>query len=309
MQEEEALAEARAFNERLEQLAGTLPPLHTIPPERIRRARREGKGIFPPPVYLPEARWEQVPGRDGDVPVRLIEPDGPSRGAYLHLHGGGWTLGAADLQDPALKAAADATGLTIASVDYRLAPEHPYPAAPDDAEQAALWLLERFSGRLAIGGESAGAHLAVVALLRLRDRHGVDVRERFAAANLSFGPYDLTGTPSRHLWGARELVLSDTSMNWFVENFAPGFSEERRRDPDLSPLYADLRGLPPALFTCGTLDPLLDDTLFMEARWRAAGNRSALCVVPEGIHGFLAFDIEIARRSREQQYAFVAGRG
>jgi len=306
--EDELLAETRAFNESLEQLIAALPALHTVPPEQTRRARRESGGIFAPPVYLPEAWWERIPGRSGEeIPLRMVEPAAQSRGAYLHIHGGGWTLGAADLQDPKLKAAANATGLTIVSVDYRLAPEHPYPAAPDDCEDAAVWLLDRFAGRLVIGGESAGAHLAVVTLLRLRDRHRIDIRERFGAANLSFGVYDLTGTPSRHLWGDRELVLSSRSMSWFVENFVPGFSDEQRRHPDVSPLYADLRGLPPALFTCGTLDPLLDDTLFMEARWRAAGNETTLSIVPEAVHGFLAFEIEIARRSHEQQHAFARG--
>jgi len=305
--EDELIAETRAFNENLEQLIAALPALHTVPPEQTRRARRESGGIFAPPVYLPEAWWERIPGRGGEIPLRIVEPAAKSRGAYLHIHGGGWTLGAADLQDPTLKAAANATGLTIVSVDYRLAPEHPYPAAPDDCEDAAVWLLDRFAGRLVIGGESAGAHLAVVTLLRLRERHRIDVRERFSAANLSFGVYDLTGTPSRHLWGDRELVLSSRSMSWFVENFVPGFSEGQRRHPDVSPLYADLRGLPPALFTCGTLDPLLDDTLFMEARWRAAGNETTLSIVPEAVHGFLAFEIEIARRSREQQHAFARG--
>jgi acetyl esterase/lipase len=303
----EVLAETRAFNEGLEQLVATLPPLHTVAPEETRRTRRESGGIFPPPVYLPDAWWERIPGPGGEIPVRLIEPEGEPRGAYLHIHGGGWTIGAADLQDPSLKAAADATGLTMASVDYRLAPEHPYPAAPDDCEAAALWFLDRFSGSRALGGESAGAHLAVVTLLRLRDRHGLDVRSAFGAANLSFGPFDLTGTPSRHLWGGRELVLSDTTMTWFVENYVPELSEAARRDPDVSPLYADLHDLPPALFTCGTLDPLLDDTLFMEARWRAAGNETTLSIVPDGVHGFIAFDIEVARRSRAQQYAFVSG--
>jgi acetyl esterase len=304
--DEEVLAETRAFNAGLEQLLEGLPPVHTLPVETTRRARRSDGGIFPAPVYLPEARWERIAGRSGEVALRVVEPEGDAHGAYLHLHGGGWTLGAADLQDPALKAAADATGLVMVSVDYRLAPEHPYPAAPDDCEDAALWLLEQFDGRRAIGGESAGAHLAVVTLLRLRDR-GVAPREAFHAANLAFGPFDLTGTPSRFLWGGRELVLSDPMMEWFVANYIPGTTEVERRRPDVSPLYADLRDMPAALFTCGTLDPLLDDSLFMEARWRAVGNETTLTLWPEAVHGFVAFDTEAARRSRAEQYAFLRG--
>ncbi len=301
------LAETRAFNAGLEQLLEGLPPVHTLPAETTRQARRADGGIFPAPVYLPAARWERIAGRAGEIALRVVEPEGEARGAYLHLHGGGWTLGAADLQDSALKAGADATGLVMVSVDYRLAPEHPYPAAPDDCEDAARWLLERFEGRRAIGGESAGAHLAVVTLLRLRDRCGIAPRDAFQAANLAFGPFDLTGTPSRFLWGGRELVLSDPMMEWFVANYIPEATELERRDPDVSPLYGDLREMPPALFTCGTLDPLLDDSLFMEARWRTAGNETRMTLWPEAVHGFLAFDTEASRRSRAEQYAFLRG--
>ncbi len=306
MTDEEMLAETRAFNAGLERVLAALPPVYTLPPEQTRRERRAGEGIFPAPVFLPEARWETIQGRGGEIPLRIVEAAEP-RGAYLHFHGGGWVLGAADLQDPGLKAAADATGLTMISVDYRLAPEHPYPAAPDDAEDAALWLLENGSGRLVLGGESAGAHLAAVTLVRLRDRHGIDVRAAFAGANLVFGPFDLTGTPSRHLWGDRELVLSDPEMDWFADCYLPGMIDRDRRKPDVSPLFAALHDLPPALFTCGTLDPLLDDTLFMEARWRTAGNATKLSVYEEAVHGFVAFDLEVARRSRAEQYAFIAG--
>lgn len=307
MTDEEMLAETRGFNEGLERLLATLPPVFTQPPEVTRRSRREGGDIFPPPVFLPEARWERIPGRGGEIGLRIIEPEGEPRGAYLHFHGGGWVLGAADLQDPGLKAAADATGLTMVSVDYRLAPEDPYPAGPDDCEDAALWFLEHYSGRRAIGGESAGAQLAVVTLLRLRDRHGMDARQAFDAANLVFGPFDLTGTPSRHLWGGRELVLSSPEMDWFADCYLPDMPARERLAPDVSPLYGDVRDMPPALFTCGTLDPLLDDTLFMEIRWRTAGNETTLSLYPEAVHAFVAFETEAARRSRAEQYAFISG--
>lgn len=112
MNDEEMLAETQGFNEGLERLLATLPPVFTLPPEVTRRQRREGGDIFPPPVFLPEARWERIPGRAGEISLRIIEPEGESQGVYLHFHGGGWVLGAADLQDPGLKAAADATGLT-----------------------------------------------------------------------------------------------------------------------------------------------------------------------------------------------------
>jgi acetyl esterase/lipase len=302
---DEILAETRAFNLQLEQFMATMPKVHELPPEVTRRARREGRGALPPPVFLDQARTITIPGRGGAIPLRVLEPPEP-RGAYLHLHGGGWTIGAADMQDPHLWELAETTGLTAISVDYRLAPEHPYPAAPDDCESAALWLLEHQDGRLTIGGDSAGAHLAVVTLLRLRDRHGISPR-RFAAANLVFGAYDLTGTPSRRLWGDRDLILSSPMMDWFADGFLPGLTESDRRNPDISPLYADLRDLPAALFSCGTMDPLLDDSLFMESRWRAAGNEARLSLWAEGVHAYTAFPIEIGKRSRVEQNEFLAG--
>lgn len=299
------LDETRAFNAQLERAMASLPPIETVPPEATRRARREGRGIFPPPVFLDQARTIRVPGRSGEIPLRVLEPPDP-QGAYLHLHGGGFVLGAADEQDPLLWELACGARLTVVSVEYRLAPEHPYPAGPDDCEDAALWFLDAHDGRLAIGGESAGAHLAVLALLRLRDRHGVPPR-RFAAANLVFGAYDLGGTPSRRAWGGRRLVLSTPGIDWFNACFLPGRSEDELRSPEFSPLYADLRDLPPALFTCGTLDPLLDDSVLMHERWRAAGNEATLSLYEEGVHAFTAFPLELGRRSRAEQVAFLRG--
>ncbi|HEX7626904.1 MAG TPA: alpha/beta hydrolase [Gaiellaceae bacterium] len=307
MTDAEILAETRAFNEQLEQLLATMPKVHELPAAATRQARLDGRGAFPPLVYLEEARTITIPGRGGEIPLRIIEAPDP-QGAYLHLHGGGWTIGTADGQDPLLAEIAQETGLTAVSVDYRLAPEQPYPAGQDDCEDAALWFLENYSGRLAIGGESAGAHLAVVALLRLRDLHGISPRA-FAAANLVFGVYDLTGSPSRRLWGDRELILSSPLMDWFADCYLPGVSHHDRQAPDVSPLYADLHDLPSALFTCGTMDPLLDDSLFMDARWRAAGNEARLSLWPEGAHAFTAFPLEIARRSRAEQSAFLRGQG
>ncbi len=297
--------ETRAFNAKLEAMLATLPSISGVEPAVMRAARRAGKSIFPPPVWLPEARDVSVPTRGGQVNLRVLRPPTAPIGIYLHLHGGGWMLGAADLQDVALAELATATGLVIASVDYRLAPEHPYPAGPDDCEDVARWLLAEGArvleapARFAIGGESAGAHLAAVTLLRLRD-------PAFRAANLVFGAFDLAMTPSQRRWGPRNLVLSTPIIEAFGAAFLPDRAAEARRDPDISPLYADLTGLPPALFTVGTLDPLLDDTLFMAARWEAAGCPTTLRVWPDGIHGFTAFPLRLARLAEAAQHEFLA---
>jgi acetyl esterase/lipase len=304
---EAVLAEARAFNAKLEAILAKQPSIHTVQPALVREARRAGKGIFPPPVFLPEAENLDIPGRTGTVRLRVMRPPGTPRGVYLHIHGGGWTLGAGDMQDLHLRELAEATGLVAVSVDYRLGPEHPFPAGPDDCEDAARWLLgdgARLLGapaRFTIGGESAGAHLAVLTLLRVRPA-------RFHAANLVYGAYDLSMTPSQRAWGERNLVLSGPIIEHFSTCFVPNTTPEQRRDPAISPLFADLRELPPALFTVGTLDPLLDDTLFMESRWRAAGNTSVLRVWPEAVHGFNGFPIELGRMSDRDQFEFLASR-
>jgi acetyl esterase len=310
VEDEGVLAETRAFNDEIERTLSEGPPMPSLPVEVVRQARRDGEDIFPAAVYLADrARDLSIPGRGGDIGLRVIEPRGEAVGAYLNIHGGGWALGAADLQDPMLADLADATGLTAVSVEYRLAPEHPYPAGPDDCEDAAAWLLRDGFGELgvpsvaAIGGDSAGGNLAALTLLRLRDRHGIV--GAFAAANFIFGAFDLSMTPSLRNWGERPLILSTSVMEHFFAMYVPGLDLEARRDPDISPLYADLRDMPPALFTIGTMDPLRDDTLFMEARWRAAGARTELREWPEAIHAFTMFPLKVSAAARGEQHAFL----
>ncbi len=307
---EDSVAETRAFNDELERRQATLTRIETVPAEETRAADRTGDGLFPAPVMLPQARWLDIPSRAGGLRLRVVAPKvAEPTGAYLHIHGGGWVLGAADNQDPLLEVIAEHTGLVAASVEYRLAPEHVYPAAHDDCEDAALWLLEHGSGelgvpaRFTIGGESAGAHLSAATLLRLRDRHGIT--GAFAGANLVYGAFDLTGTPSTHHLGNRLLVLDESSMAWFTETYYEGRDDEALRDPDISPLYADLRDMPPALFTVGTADPLLDDSLFMAARWEAAGNQTDLRVYAEGCHVFNAFPLAVAGLANAAQIEFL----
>jgi acetyl esterase/lipase len=298
--------ETAEFNAKLEAAIAAAPPMTAFPPSAIRKARVEGRSIFGPVQTVESARERRIRGPAGELSLRVLVPDAV-RGVYLHIHGGGWTLGAANQSDVRNHAIARHCGLATLSVEYRLAPEHPYPAGPDDCEAAALWLARSAAAefgttRLWIGGESAGAHLAVLTLLRLRDRHQL---MPFAGANLVYGCYDLSMTPSQRRWGERNLVLSTPIIQWFADFFVP--DPVRRRDPDVSPLYADLSGMPPALFTVGTLDPLLDDSLFLHARWIAAGGRAELAVWPGGIHGFDAFPTQLSRAARARMEAFLRG--
>jgi acetyl esterase/lipase len=276
------------------------------PPALIRENRRKGLGAFPLMPLSSRANVITIDGPGGPLPLRIIAPENP-RGAYLHIHGGGWTIGTADEQDPWLDRLAERCGLAVVSVEYRLAPEHPFPAGPDDCEAAALWLIreaqERFgTSRLFIGGESAGAHLSALTLLRLRDKHGLSP---FRGANLFAGCYDVSLTPSAANWGDEPLILNTPGVKIFADNFCG--PDLDRRDPAISPLYADLKGLPPALFSVGTRDLLLDDTLFMASRWVAAGNRADLAVWPGGAHVFIRFDSALCEQALSRIDAFIEG--
>lgn len=293
-----------AFNAEMEETCRQFPPIWETGVAAARLAREEGRSLLGPLTLSERAAELTAAAPDGPVRLRVIPPQGETRGVFLHIHGGGWTLGAPHHQDPILENLADATGLTAASVHYRLAPEHPYPAGPDDCERAARWLAdaapERLGGELvAIGGESAGAHLAAVTCLRLRDRHNL---APFRAALLTYGVFDLRGTPSMRRFGERPLILNTPITQWFIDRFVAG---DRTGEEDVSPLLADLTGMPPALFTAGDADPLLDDTLFMAARWKAAGAEAGLDVWPGAVHGFDLFDHEYAVAARSRMHRFL----
>ncbi len=298
--------ETVALNEQLERLSTNLPNPIEVGIEALREARVKGRGLFGPIVRSENGVNRTIPGPDGVLGVRVFTPQ-TADGVYLHFHGGGWAMGAADYQDGRLEETAQRAGVAVVSVDYRLAPEHPYPAPADDAEAAALWIVENAAAefgtdRVVVGGSSAGAHLAVTAMLRMRDKHSYT---GFSGANLTYGFFDLSLTPSARNWGDRMLVMNTALCRWFADMYANGTNTT---DPDVSPMYADLSDLPPTLFTVGTLDPLLDDTLLLAARWTAAGNAAELTVVPGAAHGFAGAPTRDGETARAQMDRFVAGR-
>jgi len=229
-----------------------------------------------------------------DVPVRILRPASPAAAVLVSLHSSGWCIGAAIQDDELNTALVERLGIATVAVDYRLAPEHPYPAAFDDALSATKWVgeigeAEFGTNRIMLCGHSAGAHLASQVIIHLRDKDP-DLCHRLAAAFLSYGAYDLGETPSMRNMGDDSLVITRDFYDSVMEFAFPGVDREARRHPSISPLYADLTGLPPALFTACTLDPLFDDTLFMAARWDAAGNPTSLDVWPGCVHGFVGSD-------------------
>jgi acetyl esterase/lipase len=295
---------AKLNTEMIELLNGQ-PEWWIVGAAAMRAARRRGEGPFPAPVMSSRARTMTITGKDGnEIPLRVIAPAQP-RAIYLHLHGGGWVLGGADMQDPMLERIADDTGQVVVAPEYRLAPEHPYPAGPDDCETAAAWLVQHGKREfgtdvLTVGGESAGGHLTAVTVLRMRDRHGYT---GFRGANIVYGAFDLAMTPSQRQFGNTRLVLRTIDMQQFYNAFLPTVTD--RRMPDISPLYADLKDLCPALFSVGTKDALLDDTLFMHARWVAAGNQAELAIYSGGAHGFTLFPSALSKSATARMDAFL----
>ncbi|MEU6283174.1 alpha/beta hydrolase [Streptomyces sp. NPDC047028] len=306
--DEDCLAETLAFNEQFETAAASRPARQGPPDAALLATlRRNRLGGDTPPVRLPQGRDRVIEG----VRARVFVPE-RVEGVYLHIHGGGWAFGSADGQDERLWMLAEQTRLAVVSVDYRLAPEHPFPAGADDCEAAARWLVrhaaaEFGTGRLLIGGESAGAHLSVVTLLRLRDRHGIT--GAFQAAHLLFGPYDLSMTPSQRSFGSRRLLSNTDTIRRTYEMFTPGMSPEQRRAPEISPLFADLAGLPPARIVVGTEDPLRDDSLFLAERWQAAGAPVQLGLVAGAMHGFTLFPLTVTERELRRQRDFLSTAG
>ncbi|WP_020181382.1 alpha/beta hydrolase [Methylopila sp. M107] len=304
---EDAVPEGtRDYNRKLMAQARMAPDTWSLGPAEVRARRTRGLSPFIVEPKSERAETIEIPGPRGPVPLRVIAPENPTA-VYLQFHGGGWTLGTVDQDDPRLERLASELGFACVSVDYRLAPEHPYPAGPDDCEAAALWVVREAAARfgterLLIGGESAGAHLTAVTLVRLRDRHGLTP---FARANLTAGSYDMGLTPSARRFGNPALVLNTRDIRMFAANFLQ--NGEKLDDPDVSPLYADLKGLPPAIFTVGTNDALIDDTLFMAARWIAAGNEAELQVLPGSAHVFTSLPEPNARPAYDRVMAFLKG--
>ncbi|MGY1814924.1 alpha/beta hydrolase [Blastococcus sp. SYSU D00820] len=285
-------------------LAGHVPEARAF---YAARGERRGPASLPellaaraalPP--LPPADEHVVDAGGRRSPLRIAVPSsGEVRGVCLEIPGGGFYLGRTPSQDARDAALAEALGIAVVGVDHRLAPEDPWPAAPDDCAAAARWLVEhaeqRFgTTRLAIGGTSAGATLAMTTLLRLRD---AGLADAFAGAVLQFGTYDLSGTTP-----AGRRIADEYFLEAYVGHVAD------RTLPDVSPVFGDLGGLPPVLVVVGALDVLLEDNLAMAARLVAAGVAVDLRVYPESPHGFTGHPTGMAEAALGERDAWLAAR-
>ena len=233
------------------------------------------------------------------VKLRIYRPVGACQGIILDIHGGGWTIGNARINDGENARLATRLGVAVVSVDYGLALAAPVTSVVEDCEAAAVWVVKNAERELGatsilIKGASAGAHLAALTLLRLRD--GPVAFGAVKGAVLFFGLYDFSGTAMVRGAGPDKLILHGPTVRATLCKLTPKMTDEERRDPSISPLYADLAGLPPALFLVGAEDMLLEDNERMEAKWRAANGNSTLLVVPESPHAFDRFRTAIATK-------------
>ncbi len=301
--------EQREYNATLMETTAAMAGMDTTTAEGLqwlREAMAPGGLFGMTSLDFPETR--QIPGPAGAIPIRVLRPERVD-GVYLHFHGGGMTLGSAASMDGRNWPLAQACNVAVVSVDYRLAPEDPFPAGPDDCEAAALWLLDHAAQdfgttKLLVGGESAGAYFALLSMIRLRER--LEHPSPFLGVDLCYGGYDLGGTPSTvQQVGKVPYATGDDATR---RHYLPGRTKEQARDPEVSPLWAQLHDLPPSLVTVGTADWLLDDSLFLAARLAAVGNAVELAVYPEGPHGIEGSPTTMGRIARERIYGFLRSR-
>ena len=298
-------AEARATATAIAEMFGAAASKEAVSTDRDERVRGQREMMKAFEAVSPAGVDRDIAG----VPCRVFRPDRPARAVYLHFHGGAMILGSPLMNDVANADLSSRFDLAVVSVDYRLAPEHPHPAGSDDCLAVARWVVEHGEAefgtpRVLIGGESAGGYYAALTTLRIRDE--LDAIDRVIGANLVFGVYDLSGAPAFR--GARPSdvpdILEDGLGEFVNACFVPGLTPDDCKVPSISPLYAELHDLPPALFTVGSADHLLDDSLFMAARWEVFGNDTELAVYPDCIHAFNAFPTELAKRANERIDAF-----
>ncbi|WP_248761381.1 alpha/beta hydrolase [Pseudarthrobacter sp. SSS035] len=279
--------------------AATVPVPRTQPPseknnfERAQEARRAHVAasavLVGPLVPVASSRKLRVSRQDGTgVPVRISVPRNPSPGVLVYLHGGGWVIGTLKTFDGVCRSLANRTGMTVVAVDYRLAPEHPHPAAIDDTELALKWIANGGAGDLAkagplvLAGDSAGGNLTASICLRARDTES----PRIDAQVLIYPITDATMSAPSMKQFSKGLYLTAEAMQWYWDCY---LQERASAQHDASVLHRNLDGLPPTLVLTAEFDPLRDEGEAFASRLIEAGNTVRFKRFNGMIHGFFRF--------------------
>ncbi|MGH9002755.1 MAG: alpha/beta hydrolase [Acidimicrobiia bacterium] len=287
-----------------------LPPFATLTPEQTRQSVQGFTMLMGEPETMAAVEDRQLPGSDSPVPVRIYTPPdaGPApRPVLVWFHLGGFVFGSVDWVDPITRTLANRSGCIVVSVDYRLAPEHPYPAARDDAWAAVTWVAEHAAEigadptRLAVGGDSAGGSLATVCCLMAREQGGPAIAFQvliYPSPDCTEAAFDL---PSHKENGEAGLLITNADLRLWWSHYLSGGADPL--DPYVSPLHApDLSGLPPALVITAEYDPLRDPGEEYARRLAEAGVPTELRRYDGQIHAFFIIPgaVERARECMDE---------
>jgi acetyl esterase len=277
------------------------PPLHTLTPAEARKQSSQIRELIGDGPEVDVVTELTIPVTGAEIAARLYEPAGADA-TIVWLHGGGWVIADLESHDAMCRLLANHSGCAVVSVDYRLAPEHPFPTPLDDCWEALQWVSrERGDAPLIVGGDSAGGNMAAVCAVRARDRGG----PALALQVLIYPVTDLDlQTASYREFGGGDYFLSSAEMAWFADHYVP--DPARRADPEVSPLRTlNLAGVAPAIVLTAEYDPLRDEGLAYAARLREAGVPVTVHEYDGMIHAFFSF-VSIFERGNEA-VAEVAG--
>lgn len=270
-----------------------IPPTHTLSPAQARALYRERRAFTQPqPPEVQSVRDLAAQGPAGPIPLRMYRPLGsaPSEAlpVLVYYHGGGWVIGDLDTHDTLCRELANGADCAVVAVDYRMGPEHRFPAAVDDAVTALRWIshnahdLALDASRIAVGGDSAGGNLAAVVAIAARDAGGPTLRLQL----LVYPATDMRRAAASHTSNGQGYLLTSDTMRYFHDHYIddPAHDLDWRASPLLHP---ELSQLPPAFVLTAGYDPLRDEGLQYAQRLTEAGVTATLVCFERQIHGFL----------------------
>jgi acetyl esterase len=275
--------QVREFLDEVE--ASGLPALNELAPDAARQQAGQMTEYIGAGPEVATVENLTIPTSAGEIPARRYAPDGAA-GVVLWIHGGGWVIGDLDSHDAMCRMLANASGCEVYAIDYRRAPEYPFPAPLEDSWDALQWVADRAGGQpLIVGGDSAGGNMAAVCALRARDRGGPELTQQVLVYPVTDCDLD---TPSYRAHGSGdETFLTTDEMAWFLHHYVADVTA--RTNPEISPLRAaDHSGLPPAIVITAEYDPLRDDGLFYVEVLRAAGVQLSHHHYDDVVHAFFS---------------------